>query len=110
MHNTHSCKLVVIITEAALEEALAADVMSIGAHGYTVTDVRGQGSHGARSALWGADRSIRMEILCDSTTSQAILTHVEERYFRNFAMVVFVTEVGVLRPAKFHHTPPGATS
>lgn len=105
MHNTHPCKLVVIITEAALEESLAADVMRIGAHGYTVTDVRGQGSHGTRSALWGADRSVRMEILCDSTTSQAILGHVEESYFRNFAMVVFVADVGVLRPAKFSHQP-----
>jgi nitrogen regulatory protein P-II 2 len=105
MQETHPCKLVVIITEAALEESVAADVMHIGAHGYTVTDVRGQGSHGARSALWGADRSIRMEILCDAETSQAILKHVEERYFRNFAMVVFVADVGVLRPAKFSHKP-----
>jgi hypothetical protein len=77
--------------------------MRIGAHGYTVSDVRGQGSHGARSALWGADRSIRMEILCDQATSRAILTHVEERYFRNFAMVVFEADVGVLRPDKFKH-------
>ncbi|HRP94884.1 MAG TPA: transcriptional regulator [Rhodocyclaceae bacterium] len=105
MHQTHPCKLVVIITEAALEESLADDVMDIGAHGYTVTDVRGQGSHGTRNALWSADRSIRMEILCDAHTSQAIVAHVEDRYFRNFAMVVFVTEVGVLRPAKFSHTP-----
>lgn len=103
MSNTHPCKLVVIICESAIESSLSNDVMRLGAHGYTVADVRGQGSHGARSALWGPDRSIRMEILCDETTSVAIVAHVEKAYFRNFAMVTYVADVGVLRPDKFQH-------
>lgn len=103
MPNTHPCKLVVIVTEAALEDELAADVMRLGAHGYTTMDVRGKGSHGPRSGLWSADRSIRMEILCDHATAVAITTHVEKSYFKNFAMVVFVADVGVLRPDKFVH-------
>ena len=103
MHKTHPCALLVIITEAAIEKNLSDDVMRLGAHGYTVTDVRGQGSHGARNALWGADKSIRMEILCDDTTAQSILEHIEKAYFRNFAMVTYVAEVGVLRPDKFQH-------
>lgn len=103
MSNTHPCKLVVIITEGELEAILAKDVMRLGAHGYTVTDVRGQGSHGERAGSWAADRSIRMEILCDPATSQAITTHVEAQYFRNYAMVVYVSDVGVLRPEKFSH-------
>lgn len=101
MPNTHPCKLVVIIAEAALENALATDVMRLGAHGYTVCDVRGQGSHGPRRGNWGADQSIQMEILCDAATSLAITKHVEEVYFKNYAMVVFVSDVGVLRPQKF---------
>lgn len=90
-----------MIAEAALEDQLAEDVMRLGAHGYTVSDVRGQGSHGPRPGTWAADRSIRMEVLCDSATSLSITHHVQQAYFRNFAVVVFVTEVGVLRPAKF---------
>ncbi|MDX5363964.1 MAG: transcriptional regulator [Pseudazoarcus pumilus] len=105
--HTHPCKLVVIITEAALEDSLGKDVMKLGAHGYTIADVRGQGRHGARNALWGADRSIRMEVLCDAETASAILVHVEKHYFRNFAMVSFVADVGVLRPEKFSHHPTG---
>lgn len=103
--HTHPCKLVVIISEAALEDTLGRDVMKLGAHGYTVADVRGQGRHGARNALWGADRSIRMEVLCDEDTAGAILGHVAEHYFRDFAMVSFVADVGVLRPEKFSHHP-----
>jgi hypothetical protein len=42
-----------------------------------------------------------MEILCDADTSLAITRHVEEKYFRHYAMVTFVADVGVLRPQKF---------
>ncbi|MPN02700.1 Membrane-associated protein [bioreactor metagenome] len=101
MPNTHPCKLVVLITERALEEKLSRDVMRLGAHGYTVADVRGRGSHGDRSGTWDADRSIRMEILCDVSTAVTITTHVEATYFRHYAMVAFVADVGVLRPEKF---------
>lgn len=104
MRNIYPCKLVVIISEAAIEEPLALDVMKIGAHGYTVADVRGQGNHGPRQGLWGADRSIRLEVLCDEATSLAIIGHVEKVYFDNFAMVAFVADVGVLRPNKFQHS------
>jgi len=101
MPNTHPCKLVVIIAEEALEGPLAKDVMALGAHGYTVADVRGRGSHGSRSGAWDADKSIRMEVLCDADTSLAITRHMEEKYFRHYAMVTFVADVGVLRPQKF---------
>lgn len=104
---THPCKLVVIISEASIEETLERDVMKLGAHGYTVADVRGQGKHGARNALWAADRSIRMEVLCDEATAGAILVHIEQHYFRNFAMVSFVADVGVLRPEKFSQLGDG---
>lgn len=105
MSNTHPCKLVVIVTESVLEDTLVRDIMQLGAHGYTLCDVRGEGTHGNRSALWAADRSIRIEVLCDENTAQAITTHVEKVYFKNYAMVAFVADVGVLRPAKFAGQP-----
>lgn len=101
MPNTHPCKLVVLIAEKALEDKLAHDVMQLGAHGYTVADVRGRGSHGNRNGTWDADGSIRMEILCGVKTAVTITTHVQEQYFRHYAMVAFVADVGVLRPDKF---------
>ena len=101
MPNTHACKLVVLISERAIEDNLARDVMRLGAHGYTVSDVRGRGSHGDRAGTWEADGSIRMEVLCDVETAVKLTTHVQEVYFRHYAMVAFVADVGVLRPQKF---------
>ena len=105
MPNTHRCKHVVLIAEKALEEKLEADVMRLGAHGYTVTDVRGCGSQGVRAGTWDADQSIRLEVLCDGSTALAITKHVEAAYFQHYAIVAFVGDVGVLRPQKFLNQP-----
>ena len=98
---THPRKLLIVIAEAALERQLVADVKRLGAHGYTVIDVRGGGARGDRNADWDADRSIQMEVICDDAVAEAIAEHIHLTYFDDFAVTVFITEVGVLRPAKF---------
>ncbi len=97
----HPKKLVVMLCEAVLEPLLIADSERLGAHGYTISDVRGGGGRGVRRAAWDADRSIRMEVICDDKVADAIVAHVHERYFAHYAMTVFTADVGVLRPQKF---------
>ena len=98
---THARKLVVIITESPLESLLVKDVLALGAHGYTVSDVRGGGRHGTREGSWEADRNIRMEVICDAPLAESIAAHVMQRYARNYATTVFLADIGVLRPEKF---------
>lgn len=98
---THARKLVVVITESALESLLVKDVLTLGAHGYTVADVRGGGRGGVREGAWEADRNIRLEVICDETVADAITEHVLQRYALNYATTVFVGDIGVLRPEKF---------
>lgn len=100
MH-THPKKLIVIITESALESMLVKDILTLGAHGYTICDVRGGGRHGAREAAWEADRNIRVEVICDDPTATAIAEHVRQKYALNYATTLFVADIGVLRPEKF---------
>lgn len=98
---THARKLIVIITEAALESLLVKDILRLGAHGYTIADVRGGGRHGTREAAWEGDRNIRMEVICDEAVAEAIAAHVREQYSVNYATTIFVADIGVLRPEKF---------
>jgi hypothetical protein len=98
---THPKKLLVVIAEAALERQLVADVKRLGAHGYTVIDVRGGGARGDRGADWDADRSIQMEVICDDAVAGKIAEHIHQSYFADYAVTVCITEVGVLRPEKF---------
>jgi hypothetical protein len=94
-------KLVVIMTEAAIEQMLARDVLALGAHGYTICDVRGSGAHGARESSWEADRNIRFEVICDEPVAEKIARTMREKYYAHYAMSLFIADIGVLRPEKF---------
>jgi len=98
---THPRKLIVVITESALETLLVKDVLALGAHGYTVADVRGGGRGGPREGTWEADRNIRLEVICDAAVANAIAGHVLQRYALNYGTTMFVTDIAVLRPEKF---------
>lgn len=93
--------LIRIVTEAALENALIDDIERLGAHGYTVADVRGKGSRGARDADWNVTSNIRLEVICDADVAQVIVSHLKQHYYDNYAMIIYLNEVTVLRPDKF---------
>jgi len=99
--NSSMRKLLTVITEAALETVLTKDLERLGVQGYTVTDARGKGSRGTRNAAWGESSNIRIEIVCDAAVAEAVTTHLQTRYYENFAMILFVSDVAVLRPGKF---------
>ncbi len=93
--------LVTIITEASLEKTLTRDIEKLGAHGYTITDARGKGSHGVRDAGWDASSNIRVEVVCSSNTAETITAHLKQHYYKNYAMIVYSLDVSVSRPEKF---------
>ena len=97
----HARKIVVIIAEGALEKVLVKEILALGAHGYTVTDVRGGGRHGPREAAWEADRNISIEVICDETVAGRIAERVQQKYMANYATTLYVGDIGVLRPEKF---------
>jgi len=98
---THAKKLLVIIGEAALEKQLVRDARSFGAHGYTISEVRGGGERGDREARWEADRSIEMKVICDEAVAAKLAEHVLGAYAANYAVTMFTADVGVFRPQKF---------
>ena len=96
-----SRKLLTIVTEAALEGALCRDLERLGAHGYTITNARGKGSRGKRDAGWDTDANIRVEVVCDDATAERIASEMRRRYYDNYAMILLLSDVQVLRPEKF---------
>ena len=94
-------KLLTIVCEAALEKRLEKELPKFGAHGYTISDVRGSGAHGRRDAAWPASANIRIEVLCDEVLAETLLRHLEAEYFSSYQMVVFLSDVQVLRGEKF---------
>ena len=94
-------KLLTIVTEAALEPELVREIERLGAHGYTITDARGKGGRGIRNAGWNLSANIRIEVICAADTAHAIAAALRERYYDNYAMILFIGDVEVLRPEKF---------
>ncbi|WP_241982275.1 P-II family nitrogen regulator [Cryobacterium ruanii] len=90
-----------VITEAALESTLVRDLDQLHAHGYTITDARGKGSRGTRNAGWEANGNIRIEVVCDTVTAVNITAYFQEHYYDDYAMILFVSDIEVLRPEKF---------
>ncbi len=94
-------KLLTIITESALENELTAVLERLGARGYTIINARGKGSRGVRDAGWSTNSNIRLEVICDAVMAETIADYMQEHYYRDYAMVLFVADVGVMRPEKF---------
>lgn len=100
MH-TEKRTLLTVFTEASIEHVLIKDMDRLGIRGYTISDARGKGSRGVRDAAWDESKNIRIEIICNRNQAETLLSHLQERYYSNYAMVAYLSEVEVLRPAKF---------
>ena len=98
---THPRKLLVIICEAALEKPLLEDARRLGAHGYTLAEVRGSGRGGPREGAWEGDRSIELKVICEPAVAQGLASHVLERYCPHYSVTMYFADVDVLRPEKF---------
>ena len=80
---------------------LIKDMDRLGIRGCTISDARGKGSRGVRDAAWDESKNIRIEILCARQQAEALLVHLQQRYYSNYAMVAYLSEIEVLRPEKF---------
>ena len=66
-------------------------LQGLGATGYTVTDARGTGSRGIRSAGWSSSSNIRIEVVCDErvaariadSSSRTLLRRLRDDFLRN---------------------------
>lgn len=94
-------RMVTIVTEAALERALIAELEQLGARGFTITDARGKGSRGTRQSDWAQEGNIRVEVICEPALAEAIAGRVRERFYDHYAMILFLQDVSVLRSDKF---------
>lgn len=93
-------KRVTIIAEALLEERLVRDVKRLGARGYTVTEVRGEGSRGVRASEWEG-HNVKLESIVSPDVADRVLEHLAATYFPHFAVIAYVEDVSVVRGEKY---------
>lgn len=102
---THRRCQLTIIAEYVLEEKLIALAARLGAHGYTVHEVRG-GSFSAdgerrREGAGETDRTIEMKVICERAVAEQVAQQLLEQFAGNFSVRVLLTEVEVFRPGMY---------
>jgi nitrogen regulatory protein P-II 2 len=93
-------KLVTIVAEAVLADRIIADIKRIGARGYTLTEVKGEGTRGVRASEWEG-KSVSIQTIVGPVVAERIVGHLAETYFRHYAVVAYVQTVEVARAEKY---------
>ena len=97
----HALKLVTIVCEAYAKAAVTKLLRDVGAHGYTLFAVEGDGSRGRREADIPEFTNIQVEVIVPPEVAQILLTRLEKEFFSRYGMIAFESDVRVLRPNKF---------
>lgn len=93
-------QLLTIIAEAVLEQRLIDDVKRLGAKGYSIGHVRGEGATG-RVVLDYAGPSVRLESVVTDAVVERVFELLEAEYFPHYAVVAWTSPVKVARPERF---------
>ena len=96
----HPLKLITIVAETVLKERITRRLLEWGATGFTVTQTNGRGSRGIRTGDVPGE-GVRIEVLVTRPVAIRILEEVSERYFADYAVIAWVSEVEVVRGEKY---------
>lgn len=99
--STHPMKLLTIIAEALVRDRIERLLTEEGAKGFTVFSVEGHGESGRRTGEIGEYANVQIEAVVTPGVAERLLTRLEESYFDKYGIIVFETDVRVLRPHKF---------
>ncbi len=94
-------KLVTVICEALTREPLLRLLSEVGAHGYTLFDVEGDGRQGRRSGEIQEYANIQVEVIVQPEVAEKLLVRLQQEFFAKFAMVAYEADIRVLRKEKF---------
>ena len=94
-------KLVTIVCEAYAQEPVIKLLREVGAHGWTLFAVEGDGSRGQRPADIREFANIQIEVIVPPEVANALLERLWKEFFPRYAMIAFESDVRVLRQDKF---------
>jgi nitrogen regulatory protein P-II 2 len=95
----HPLKKLTVITESAIRPILLKKICELGASGYTCHEVQGYGSRGIRSDQF--DSNIEVQVICPESVANAIMTYVSHQLFEHYACIAWVSDVQVVRGARY---------
>jgi nitrogen regulatory protein P-II 2 len=93
-------KKVTINAERLLREDLVTLLKKHGATGWTITATEGEGSRGNRTSDFEG-RNSQIETIVSAETADAIMEDVADKYFEDWAVITYCSDVEVMRGEKY---------
>jgi len=95
-------KLVTVVGETVIMDDIAKEGLKLGATGYTLGEVIGQGSRSARNVIvTGSSKTMKAEFVVPMNVAEKILKHVSDHYFEHYACIAWLSDVQVVRGAAY---------
>jgi nitrogen regulatory protein P-II 2 len=90
-----------VVTEAALEKLLVREARERGAQSWSVAEVHGGAVEGVREGSWEADRTVRIDLICEPDVAERVAEHVLATYAAHYSVSLHFCEVWVVRPDRY---------
>ncbi len=97
----YNVKLLTITCEILAQENIMGILKKHEITGYTTYEVDGNGARGLRGQGLKTEKNVKVEVIMREEKLQDIVEEISRTLFANYAIVLYVSDVGVLRPEKF---------
>lgn len=95
---THPLKLVTVVGESVIMTDITEEAIELGATGFTLSEVLGQGSRSARNVIdTGGVKTLKAEFVVPADVAEKILAYVSDSYFEHYACIAWLADVEVIR-------------
>ena len=97
----YNVKLLTITCEILAQKNVIDILKNHNITGYTTYEVEGNGEKGLRGQGIQAEKNIKVEIIMREEKLSAVVEDISRTLFPDFAIILYVSDVGVVRTEKF---------
>ena len=97
----YNVKLLTITCEILAQENVIDILKKHEISGYTTYEVNGNGVRGIRGQGLKTEKNVKVEVIMREEKLDGIVEEISRTLFANFAIVLYVSDVGVVRMEKF---------
>ena len=97
----YNVKLLTVTCEILAQKNVIDILSKHNISGYTTYEVEGNGARGLRGQGLKKKKNVKVEVIMQEDKIQDVTEEIARTLFTNFAIVLYVSDVGVLRSEKF---------
>ena len=97
----YNMKLLTITCEILAQKNVIDILHKHGISGYTLYEVSGSGAKGIRGQGFESEKNIKIEVVLQEEKLSDVLEAIARTLFSDYAIITYVSDVGVIRMEKF---------